>query len=180
MMKYIHTYWWRCVLAHHYISCDVDNDDEQRMRLWRLVQELTIMQLIEKRRRQLLIHYRYIMLGFKLIGNECTISIDSSSVCKMMHIIGVENMLCTHDYIFNYHSKLITSVSPLWVSAPRNVNFMIFVRKLQIRKPSSSISSYFFPTIEAYIQIKHVAYVDSQRLFMKLFTICAFFRSRGM
>jgi len=35
-----------------------------------LFQELTIIQLIEERRRQLLIHYRYVMLGFKLIGNE--------------------------------------------------------------------------------------------------------------
>ena len=120
------------------------------------------------------------MLCSVLSSLVTSIGIESTSVCEMMYIISVENMLCTHNYVFNYHSKLIASVSPLWISALSDVHFMIFVRKFQIRKPSGSICSYFFPTIEAYIQIKHVAYVDSQRLFMKLFTICAFFRSRGM
>ena len=48
---YIYMYWWRCVQAHNYMSRDVDNDDEQQMILLRLVQELTIIQLIEERRR---------------------------------------------------------------------------------------------------------------------------------
>ena len=62
------------------------------------------------------------MLSFKFICNQYTIIVKISSVCKMMYIISIENMLRIHDYVFDYYSKFIACVSPLRISASTKIS----------------------------------------------------------
>ena len=125
----------------------------------RLFHEMTkfVIQTIEKWRRGMLINSRDFVLSLYFASYQYTVVVQSFAICKMVYIISIEHELRIHYYVFNDDSELVTSVSPLEKYAFSNVNFVIFVGKVQVDEPGCSVSSNFFPTIKSQIEIKCIA-----------------------
>ena len=76
------------------------------------------------------------MLSLKFISNQNTLVIQNFTISEMIYFISVEDKLSIHYYIFDYNSKFIASISPLEKYTFSNVNFVIFVGKVQVDERS--------------------------------------------